>query len=271
MADVSAHLNPIEAAIEHKEISRQPRSYLGMSTLGKACSKQLWFGWRWAHKIVITPRQRRLWSRGDQEEPIIIRDLEEAGMKVHNQQAELVHTIVGRHCMGHTDGEVDNVPSSPKTTHLAEFKTMNDKYFRQLKKEGVELSNPEYYVQMQVYMKYRKLTRALFVATNKNDDMRHYERVHYSVEVAEEAHSRAIDIVASELPPKGISNDPAFYKCKFCSARDVCYGFASAEINCRTCKYADVEDDGVWHCSHYGADIPEDAQRKGCPNHQVFF
>lgn len=271
MADVVTYINPVLSAIEHRVITLEPRGYLGMSSLGKECRRAQWLTWRWAYIQQVEPRLLRLWNRGHREEPVIVKDLEEAGMIVSNDQAECVHTILGRHCMGHIDGEIEKVPGAPKTRHLGEYKTMADKYWVICDRDGVQESNPVYYYQMQIYMKYRKLKRALFIAVNKNNDKRLYERVKFEEADAEEMQSKAIDIVASELPPKGISTDPAFYKCKMCNARDVCFGVVEPTKNCRTCVRSSVEDNGVWKCTQYDAEIPEEAQRVGCPDHSVFF
>jgi len=268
VADLRRFIDPIKSQLDDTLVDEPRRPYLGFSTLGEECRRKLWYGWRWATKKKIPRRKIRLLERGRAEEEIIVRDLESVGMKVIDRQDEMVHTLMGRHVMGHSDGTVLGVPFAEETPHLGEFKTMADRYWQTCARDGVEKADWKYYCQMQIYMMYKKLTRALFVATNKNNDKRIYEKVNYDEAVAKEIHIKATDIVTSEGPPRRIVDDPAFHVCKMCDHRRVCYGMAKPEINCRTCVHADVCDDGVWECSYWEKEIPEEAQRLGCQHHQ---
>ena len=271
MADLTPYTNPMNHQLDNALVEEKPRGYLGFSSLGDPCRRKLWYGWRWATKKVITKRLQRLFARGHAEEEIIIADLASIGVQVTDRQNEMVHTLVGRHCMGHSDGKAIGVPRAEKTEHLFEAKTMADKYFAALVDKGLQISDPKYYSQLNIYMRYMKLERALFVATNKNSDRRVYTRIPYDEEEGLEMHRKATDIVTSELPPVGISTDPAFYKCKMCGHRRVCHGMSAPLVNCRTCVHSVVADDGVWECGMTDKELSEDEQHAACGQYKRLF
>lgn len=273
MVNLVKYINPMRMLLDDDEITEENRTYLGFSGLGDTCYRKQWFGWRWATAKKVSKRMIRLWNRGKLEEPIIIADLESMGMVVSNREAEVVHSLVGKHCQGHIDGEVENVPQAPKTKHLLEMKTMAAKYWRPLLEEGVERSHPKIFAQMTIYMRYRKLLRGLLVATNKDNEKRIYERVNYDEQLGRDLHSRALDILSSESPPRGISTDPAFYLCKkaWCPHGSVCHHGAPPERNCRTCKNVDVCDDGVWECGITGKELSVKEQIAGCSEYKRLF
>lgn len=267
MPELPSTVNPVWEAIENKKIKNEIRPYLGYSQLGHKCSRFLWYSFRWMFVDYITPRQKRLFSRGDQEEPIVVKDLQSAGVvcrDVLENQLGLVGFL--GHVKGHPDGSATNVPGAEKTDHNLEIKTASDKRFTEMKRFGIEKSNPEYYVQANCYMGKKKQTRTLFVVTNKNTDERIYERIKYDQFVFEKAEERSCDIISSNIPPRRISENAEWYECKWCSAYSLCHQSTPYEKNCRTCFNAAIKAAGEWHCSVYkdsGA-IPEHIQRVGC-------
>ncbi|HEV2608501.1 MAG TPA: hypothetical protein VGT79_11030, partial [Xanthomonadaceae bacterium] len=162
--------------------------------------------------------------------------------------------------------------------HVAEFKTHNAKSFALLQKDGVAKAKPEHYAQMTIYMKWSQLDRALYLAVNKDTDELYAERIHYDEAEAERLEAKAERVIFAPEPPQGISNDPAFYKCKFCPASAVCHTTSLPAVSCRTCLHATPEKDGDgrWSCAkgfvqehedQLPPTIPLDVQRVGCPHH----
>ena len=66
---------------------------------------------------------------------------------------------------------------------LLEFKTSNDKGFKDLVNKGIATSKPGHYIQMQVYMHKLGLEWGLYMAVNKNDDGIYYEFVRRRPEI----------------------------------------------------------------------------------------
>lgn len=257
----------IEQQIEDGEIGQGFRSYLGMSSLATPCRRELWYGFRLCAKKQVTPRVNRLFGRGHNEEPIIQNDLRKAGVIClvdPNNQPEFVGG--NGHMKGHPDDKLLNLPDAPKTPHLGEYKTHNDKSFKALLKQGVKKSKPVHYGQMIVYMYKWKLTRGLYIAVNKNDDARYYERISADTEYAQWLLKKGVDIISTEFPPEKIGGS-TWFECKWCDYYQICH-FGEAPLkNCRTCKYCDIHDEGKWKCSGYGIWLSFEQQQLGCKKH----
>lgn len=251
-----------------------PRAYLGGSVLGRDCERALWYGFRWTYGgESFDGRMLRLFDRGQREEAVFVSELRAIGCDVYDVDPatgeQFRFKAVSGHAGGSMDGVVKGLPEAPKTFHVAEFKTHNAKSFALLQKDGVAKAKPEHYAQMTLYMRWSQLDRALYLAVNKDTDELYAERVHLDPLAADALEAKAERIVFAAEPPEGISADPAFYKCKFCPAATVCHTTQLPAVSCRTCLHAtpEREGDGRWSCAKYGADIPLDAQRRGCPSH----
>ncbi len=255
-----------------------PRPYLGYSSIAHECANYLWHSFRWTYKKKIDIRIQRLFNRGHREEPIIVADLERAGMKCSNvvrhgmteeeeDKAQITITGFMGHIKGHPDGDVINVPESPSKTHNLEMKTANDKKFREFFRFGVQRSNPVYYGQSIAYMHHKKQDRTLFIVTNKNDDSRYFERLHADEKHFTYLEERGADIICSDKPMPKLSEAPEYYGCRYCDARDVCHLGAKVERNCRTCINSRVRDNGEWGCVKFPeSPIPVKFQETGCEN-----
>lgn len=248
-------------------ILQKPRPYLGMSQLGHSCERYLWYSFRWCFNDIISNRIQRLFNRGHREEPAIVETLAKVGVRVYGDQTECV--AIHGHCKGHCDGIAIGVLEAPMTEHLAEFKTMNDKAFKEVCKKGAKASKPVYYVQMQLYMYKLKLTRALFVAVNKNDDSMYIERIELDKDTAEYYFNRGESIILTDKPPERKENfKPTWFECKWCSAKDICHNKEKVNMNCRTCKYGDILPGGIWACSKYDMTLATEQQRQGCSKYE---
>lgn len=255
-----------QAIASHTEESEH-RPYLGASALGHSCERFLWYSFRWCYTETFSERQMRLFGRGHREEPVIVEMLAKVGIKFWGDQDEI--SFAHGHCKGHRDGAVIGVLEAPKTEHLAEFKTMNKANFSTLCKQGVFASKPGYYSQSQVYMKYFKLTRCLFVVVCKDNDAIYIERIKYDADYANALVRRAEDIILSETPPEK-RFDPTWYECKWCAANKICHGSDTPLQNCRTCKSIDMYPDGLWKCQKHGDMIlATGQQRLGCDEYQM--
>jgi len=263
------------AVEDSRVINSVLRPYLGYSSFGEPCANLLWLTFRWTYTKSITPRLERLFNRGHHEEPIIVADLERAGMKCSNvvrdgmtdkeADAAQVEVVGGLgHIKGHPDGDVIGVLEAPEEEHNLEMKTANDKNFKAFQKAGIQATSPKYYAQANAYMHHKKQQRTLFVITNKNTDERLYERVHYDKDNFQFHEDRATDIISSSVPMPKISQRPEWFECKWCDAKDVCHSGQPYEKSCRTCVKARVMPDGQWWCNAYQANIPIANQRTGC-------
>lgn len=254
-----------------KTADQEFRPHLGCSEIGKECNRALWFSFRWATKKNFEGRILRLFGTGHREEPRFIQELRGIGVEIHDRDPETKQQIRFVGYKGHLAGSCDGIgkgfPEGPKSWAIVEFKTHGDKSFTELQKNGVEKAKYEHFIQMQMYMGFAELDRALYLAVNKNTDELHSEWIHFDAALFERFNERAQMIIESGEPLEGISKEAAFYKCKFCDHSDVCHTDKVAVKSCRSCVHSTPIDDGQWSCAHQGRNIPFAEQLTGCRAH----
>jgi len=168
-----------------KEHSKQRHSYrIGASWIGSDCDRAIWYKFRWAKMATFDGRMLRLFRTGKFAEDELSKDLRNTGATVLDVDPEsgkqFFFDDLGGHFCGYMDGAGVGFVEAPATWHVIEYKTHNDKSFKDLKKNGVEKSKPAHYAQLQVYMGWSGMERALYVALNKNTDEIYIERVKYN-------------------------------------------------------------------------------------------
>lgn len=264
--------NTIAALIDKHHVSKveMPRPHMGASQLGHPCDRWLWLSFRWAVQPNFPGRILRLFRRGQNEEATIVSDLRAIGMDVRSTGGQQSRVNFECHVSGSIDAIIERgVPEAPKARHIAEFKTHSKKSFDDLKKNGVEKSKPQHWVQMQVYMHGTEIDRALYVAVCKDDDRIYTERVRCEQDVAERYIERGRRLALADRMPEPISTDPSWYQCKFCDAHEFCHETKTTKhVNCRTCAHSTAKEDSTWRCERHDADgIPVEFQRQACDSH----
>lgn len=253
------------------------RWHLGGSQLGKECDRQLWYGFRWAHDTrgETEGRMLRLFDRGDREEPAIVSDLRAVGAEVAETDpgtgAQWNFRWHGGHLAMSLDALIQELPEAagfdPAEVYVGEFKTASAKRWGAMFSKGIRESDPVYYAQCQLGIHAAGVERALFVAVNKDTDAIYVEVIEREEGVAERLLARGARIVDAQDPPQRISEDPTFYKCRFCDFRDVCHYGKAADVNCRTCAHSTPVqggETGDWGCAQGREEI---AICVGCPSH----
>ena len=259
----------IEQQIEDVIVYSKPRDYLGISIIGTECARKLWYSVHHVNINSYSARQDRLFGRGHLEEPRIQKDLQSIGVRClvdPNNQPE-VQCGFG-HIKGHPDDILENIPDAPKTQHLGEYKTHNDRSFKDLLKNGLQKSKPEHYAQMIVYMYLLELKRGLYIAVNKNDDSRYYYRIKENIPYAKELIKRAEGILfMPEIPIKKYKN--TWYKCKMCNFIGICHYNQPIRKTCLTCNQQVIQMRGKRHCKRYNMDLPLSRQLQACHNYEL--
>lgn len=280
MADLTKHLQPSVQAVYaawEKEGNKDKghRPHLGASLIGNECRRALWYTFRWAKDKHHKGRLLRLFNRGHNEEDIFIKELKSAGFEVYAEDDTTGKQYQFADCGGHFGGSMDGVGrgflEAPHKWHALEFKTHSDKSFNDLKNNGVEKSKPMHYSQMQIYMHLSGgLDRAFYLAVNKNTDELYSERIRYDEKLAGLLMKKAWDVIQSDKPLERMTEDPTFYKCKFCDYHALCHQQEVAAVNCRTCAHSTAVIDGnaTWTCERSGNIIATDKQREGCEDHR---
>lgn len=247
------------------------RDHLGASGIGADCERAIWYSWRWTTRARHTGRLLRLFQTGHLAESRFVADLRKIGVTVMDVDPETGRQWNLRDASGHFGGSMDAVglgfTEAPKAWHVCEFKTHSAKSFAALAKDGVEKSKPMHAAQMQVYMHLAGIERAFYLAVNKDTDDLYQERLHYNPDVAMRLLAKAERIMANPQPPARISQDPAWWQCRFCDHAAACHGDAMPERHCRSCLHASPVADGAWHCQRHNQPLDRRAQETGCAAH----
>ena len=260
--------------ISIKDFPAKHREHLGASVIGEECSRYLWYAFRWVKLNQFLGRMRRLFNRGHREEPEITRLLDLMGFFSRSidplTDKQYKFSAVDGHYGGSCDGVLlmpwDRKDDSERI--LGEFKTHNEKLFTKLKKEKLKLAHPKHYAQMCTYGKAFKIRYGLYFAVNKNDDDIYIEFLELDWNYAEQLEKKASDIIHAEFPPNKISDNPAYFRCKYCDFHGICHRGEPVETNCRSCKNAKPVEKGEWFCGKFSNVIPNDFIAKGCNQHE---
>jgi hypothetical protein len=231
---VNAH---IDDALTARHRLQTPRTYLGASRIGEACSRRL------AYEYMRTPEDPdkafsgqtlRIFAVGHQFEDLTIGWLRDAGFELRTQRrdgGQFGFETAGGRIKGHIDGVIVGGPDiGIAWPALWEHKALKAKSWTDVVKRGVALSKPVYYAQLQLYMAYMELEVALFTCLNKDTQELHHERVELVPHVAQALSDKAADIIraveCNDLPPR-IAASPDFYICRFCPFHSTCWEIAS--------------------------------------------
>jgi hypothetical protein len=244
---------------------------MGASLIGHQCQRFVWLTFRWALQPEFSGRILRLFDTGQREESRLIEELRGIGAEVWDKDPESGDQFRVSACSGHFGGSLDGIakglPEAPQTAAVLEFKTHNDKSFNELEKSKVRSSKPQHFDQMTIYMGLMELTRALYMAVNKNTDAVYTEWVEFDKGHFDNLIERAQRLINQTSSPEPLSHDPSYYICKMCNFHKHCHGGVAAEANCRTCCHASPVENAAWACDHHKKNLDDKTQREGCGDH----
>lgn len=262
--------NTVRAIYAAYEAANTHYDSLGISVgeIGNPCDRALWYNFRWASQPeAITGRKLSIFRTGDRWEEMLVSDLERIGVEVWGSQDRI--RLAAGHIRGKCDGKAMGVPEAPKTEHLCEFKSSNDKGFKEIVKKGCKEAKPLHYGQVQIGMHAFGMTRALYLVVNKNDDARYAERIEYDAEYCIHTMARAERIINASEPPPRISEKPDWHECLFCRHHAVCHEGAFPRVSCRSCLHStpEMSGDAHWSCARWSKPLGVNEQKAACPAH----
>lgn len=224
----------IDKALTAKNKKTTLRNYLGASLLGEECSRKLQFQFFNVPKDEgkdFSGRILRIFERGHACEARMAMYLRQAGFNlrtVDKNGEQFEFSLLNGLIKGHCDGVLVGGAALMGYPALWENKCLGAKYWKQLEKEKLKKFSSTYYGQCQLYMAYFKLTDnpALFTATNADTAEIYTELVPFDGAAAQQVSDNAVRIIkacqAGELLER-LSNDPSFFKCKWCEWHDRCF------------------------------------------------
>lgn len=266
MTDLSIAINrqmlaaKISQAIDDycvKTYSEPFRKHLGASVIGDECSRKLYYMFRWFKAVQKSPREYRLFNRGNLEELRFVDYLRGIGMQVwvkDDNNRQFVISDIGNHFGGSTDG-VSRLPDTYNILEplLCEFKTKGTgSGFDKLKKNGIKVEAHQHFVQMSVYGFKLNIKYGLYMVANKNDDELYIEIVELDHRLALSSIGKAAEIINAKQIPTRISENAATIECRMCDFSGICHRNERASINCRSCKFSVPLDAAEWGCNLNG-------------------
>lgn len=236
--------------------------------VGLECDRALWLAFRRASMPEkIGWRQRRIFERGNIEEDRLLDLLRLIGCEVWGQQDKV--RACGGHLRGKIDGRALGIVEAPKKEHVVECKSMKDKIFKKVFDLGVKEGKPEHYATFQFYMYGLGIDRVFYMASNKDDENLHFERVPYDADFAMRSVARVERVINMPEPPTRLCTKRDDFRGIYCKQADVCWGETWARTHCRTCLHATplMTGDAAWDCARWSKPLSLAEQGEGCPAH----
>lgn len=276
--------DPTLAAIDGHIVARQKnepkRGYLGMSFIGEECERRQWYGFRFTNENNFDAETLRRFEDGHRGEELMasrLRLVPGVQLYTHGQDGkQFGFQALGGHFRGNIDGAIVGLLQAPKTYHVWEHK-VSEKFNQLLKykntlgeKAALAKWNPTYYAQAICYMHYSGMERHYLTCDTPGGRATVSVRTDADKAVAERMEAKAERIIFAAEPLPRLSDDPAFYQCKYCPSAGVCHRGEMPQVSCRTCLHAtpELDGDGRWSCAKRA--IPSltlAAQQAACSDH----
>lgn len=230
-------LREIDKILVEKNRAEPRRKYLGSSSIGDSCSRKLWYRLHTDHREEFDAATLRRFNDGHRSEDVMADHLRMVpGVELWTQapggyQFGFEDTSLGPLPLsGHYDGIIYGILEAPKTYHIWEHKSVNEKKFAELKKmkeinekTALQTWDKVYYAQAIQYMDYEELDRHYLTVSTPG--MRDYTSVRTDAnpEFAEGLKAKAKRIINATEPPERIGG-PDWFECRWCSFHSVCHG-----------------------------------------------
>jgi hypothetical protein len=223
----------IDAALVERNRQQPPRHYLGGSRVGEPCARRL------VYEYANTPPDEgkafnggilRIFDAGHRFEDLSIQWLRLTGFDLRTNKrdgSQFGFSAAGGKLRGHIDGVIVGGPDvGVAWPALWEHKALNAKSWSDLVKNGLQISKPVYYGQVQLYMAYMELAVTLFTALNKDTEELYHERVPFDPAEAQRLSDKAVTVIraaeSGELLPR-IAAHADFYLCRLCPYAERCW------------------------------------------------
>ena len=202
---------------------------LRASRIGSLCDRALFYSVNGAEEIT-SEKSQRIFEVGKVLEPIIVHWLRNDGWKVQrnlfvnsNEGMSLSISLNGGTIEAHPDCVISREDSA---LILADIKTMNDRSFRSLKREGTAKSHPQYADQLTIYAQALRecghnIEQLAIVALNKNNCEGYIDFFEFEQERFEALRERAERIFACDDAPEQGDRFQGWC-CSYCGYSHLC-------------------------------------------------
>lgn len=226
-------LKAMRIAIEGEP--RTQRTYIGASSIGNPCARQIWYGYKGYNRTPFTADTLMRFEDGHRTEDLTakrLRMVKGIELQTHNDSGEqLGFSALGGEFKGHYDGIIYGLLQAPNAPHIWECKASGEKQFKNFQtvkaksgdKDTLRNWNATYYAQAQVYMHYSGIDRHYLTISLSGG--REYDscRTNYDEIIAHRYIERAQRIIDAKNPPQRVKDDAEYYLCNWCDFKEVCY------------------------------------------------
>jgi hypothetical protein len=219
----------INALLEEgaREVGEPTRGYLGASSIGSECLRQIQFDWMCDQQHPLQTRDR--FSRGHFLEQLSRDHFARARFEFAEQDRLKFEALDGM-LEGHADGIFVAGPKIADISYPAlwEHKGLASKGFRTIERDGLRKAYPQYAVQVALYQHFLgvDVNPAIFTITNADTCERLHILVPYDAEFARTWIQRAEIVIqatrAGELLPR-FTDNPDHYRCRYCGHKARCW------------------------------------------------
>jgi hypothetical protein len=261
--------SPVDPTLEAADIAlaeaynaEPSRGYLGMSSIGRPCSREQWYQFRNVKDKTFSADTIKKFIDGHSGEDVQAERLK----AVDGITLDTVDPASGKqfeynwfngHFSGHSDGVIIGLLQSPRTKHIWEHKQTNDKKFNEFVKlkekhgeKGVLKEwDTTYYSQAILYMHFAGINRHYLTVSSAGGRATASCRTEANEAEALRLIDKAERIIFSDSAPARISSSPSWFQCKMCDFSDICHSKAIPKMNCRTCLHSTPEKSGGWSCA----------------------
>jgi hypothetical protein len=220
-----------------KKRAEPVRNYLGASSWGKECRRELAYGW---HRVTpdnppFSAELFAIFSMGHAGEPVVVEMMRTMFTIVTEKKdgKQFAFYAMDGKLSGHCDGIITDGPShkadgTPLSYPMIwENKMLNAKSWKKTKVDGIQKSKPIYYAQLNSYAAYFDVPNGGIISCMNRDTGELYiEHVPFDSLNAQENSDRALEVIQSESPEEfpRIHDDPDWWQCTYCDFRLRCHG-----------------------------------------------
>ncbi len=202
-----------------EKIEDDERDYIGASSIGSDCLRQIWYQFKGIKAEAIPTKFRRTWAIGKRLEGLILDWLEESGLEIARTWYDLQSKMVPEF-----KGHLDSVwTKKGEAVAIIEVKTAKDASFKIFVKKGVKVWNPQYYAQIQSYMGMSGIFSTYILVLNKDNSDISDELVEFDPTFYVNLECKALMISKAVVPPPRVHGSPLWYQCKMCKFNKVCH------------------------------------------------
>jgi len=208
-----------------KQEHEDPRRYIGASSIGKECSRAIWYGLHNIQGNAISPQLRTTFKIGKILENMILDDVGKLGFELERPEEINNYLFCREENLQIFQGHMDAILYLNRDCPVVfEAKTCKNSSFNSFKKDGLRAWSQTYFAQLQSYMGMTGIHSACLLALNKDTSEYHHEWVDYDDIYYHELVAKACDISDATEPPERINKSPLYYVCASCRFKEVCHG-----------------------------------------------